>query len=58
MQQLRTRLASLEKCAAGALVKASEIDAGLATEAAALASWLQGVEETQRQLAKAPAATV
>jgi hypothetical protein len=58
LQQLRTRLANLEKCAAVALEQASAIDAGLASEAAALEAWLQGVEETRRKLAKAPAGTV
>ena len=58
MQQLRTRLANLERCAAVALEQASEIDAGLATEAAALASWLAGVEETRRKLAMATAPSV
>jgi small-conductance mechanosensitive channel len=58
MQQLRARLASLERCAAGALEQATEIDTGLATEAAALAHWLDGVEETRRQLAKATAPAV
>jgi hypothetical protein len=58
MQQLRARLASLERCAAGALEQATGIDAGLAEEAAALAHWLDGVEETRRKLAKATAPAV
>src|SRR5437763_1727765 len=58
MQQLRTRLANLERCTAVALEQASGIDAGLAAEAAALTSWLQGVEETRQQLAKGTAGAV